>query len=577
MPINIPKHLPNSPGKLAILLNDNSNFLYNEFSPYTNGQGGILGGILSDEQPFVYTTITEGQTGGLSQLPSVVQDVGDIVGINQDSINDVVRVSKFLASSWGGQFVATQLAIQRLAPFDETRIYNPLSPVLATAQAMTMGLGDAPVRHVQGGLLGVLNSVTSTVGINISGNASAPSSTVGDSALASPSAGQGTGLIRGTDANSALKNLQSKWASSNGSGGLGGIGGLISSIGNAFNSFFGNVQKSPGTYRADEQTMDLMYNSKTVYITPNFDNSYYSWLMPWYNDSNTGQGSNTNGYKLFPNPESILDDVDPNRFQYQKVSTKSSKKITTVSTTTGNQNYSVGYTPQTNGGTYGDSVYLTSPGTFTNSDMLINFADYVDKNQKYSSKLSDILNPTVQDLNINLQNIVNSIKGPRTAYNATSAVLSALLPTAMVNYDNINMVNVNNIGNKGQNTAEQEYQYGSPATSGQTIPKAIDETFKKVGGKSLRMATSFLSDGINLLDIVPSNGDTSNMPLVRATYNDWVTYSPYDDDLIAFYFYDVVNSNYIPFRAYGKRNIRRKYSILGRIKIYWKSRPIIFI
>ncbi len=533
MPITIPNNLPDTPGQIETIFNANSEFLYSEFSPFTNGQqsGQLLGGILSDQQPFVYTTIDQGQTGGLSQLPSVVQDIGDIVGINQDSVNDVTRVSKFLASSWGVQFLATQVAIQRLAPFDEIRVYNPLSPLLATVQPMTLGFGSLPVRHVEG---------------NISGDASAPPSTVGDSSLPTPAAGQGKGLIRGGDANSALTTLQSKWVSSNGSNGTSGLSGLLSSVGSTFNSFFGNPQQSPGTYRADEQTADLMYNSKIVYITPNSDNALYSWLMPWYNDDNTGQGSNSSGYKLFPNPEMILDDADTNRFQYQQVSVRSSK---TINDSDYGGQLEVGYTPAANGGTYGDSIYLTGPGVFTNSDILVNFADYVDPNQEYTTKLSNPNDPNVQAVTAQLQNIIKNIQSDTTVYNATSAMLSALLPTAFVNYDDVNNLTDLNNGGNGLNSTEQEYIYGSPATSGQTIPKAIDETYKRSGGASLRMATSFLSDGINLLDIVPSDLSINSNPTVQIVYPGWTTYSPYDDDLIAFYFYDVVNSNFIPFRA----------------------------
>ena len=36
---------------------------------------------------------------------------------------------------------------------------------------------------------------------------------------------------------------------------------------------------------------------------------------------------------------------------------------------------------------------------------------------------------------------------------------------------------------------------------------------------------------------------------VAKDYTGWRTWEPYNDDLIAFFFYDVVNGKYIPFRA----------------------------
>ena len=264
----VPPNYPNrpSPGKIQLLLNSNSNYLYHRFSPYTNYQDGMLSSVLTNQQPFVYTFIDDAQSSTFNKLPESVKGMAQIAQITPDTINDVVRVSKFLISSWGVQFLISQAAIQRLAPFDETRIFNPLSPLLATVQPMTLGVGNLPIRHIEGGLLGLANSVTSTVGINLQSGFNTPKSTVGDPALPSDNIGQGKGLIRGGDAASALTTLKSKWspADSNNSNPL---SNFASSVGNSFKAFFGNPPKSTGKNRADEQTADLMYDSKRLYIT----------------------------------------------------------------------------------------------------------------------------------------------------------------------------------------------------------------------------------------------------------------------------------------------------------------------
>ena len=71
-----------------------------------------------------------------------------------------------------------------MAPFDETRIYNPLSPILSTITSINSWDSDnIPTRHIEGGLLGLANSVTSIVGINLQSGFQTPASTVGGQAL----------------------------------------------------------------------------------------------------------------------------------------------------------------------------------------------------------------------------------------------------------------------------------------------------------------------------------------------------------------------------------------------------------
>ncbi len=62
----------------------------------------------------------------------------------------------------------------------------------------------------------------------------------------------------------------------------------------------------------------------------------------------------------------------------------------------------------------------------------------------------------------------------------------------------------------------------------------------------MKMASSNQVDGINTLTVLDK--DRSIKPENRRIPG-WVTWEPYKDDLIAFYFYDVVNEKYIPFRA----------------------------
>lgn len=544
---NVPLNYPSgpAPGKLQLLLNSNDNYLYHKFSPYTNYNSTILGGILSDQQPFVYTFIDKAKKGIIAQLPKSVQGLADIANINQDSVNDVIRVSKFLISSWGVQFLITQAAIQRLAAFDETRVFNPLSPLLAAVAPMTLGIGNLPTRHIEGGLLGFADSVTSTIGINLTNGFQTPKSTVGDGALPSDNRGQGKGLIRGTDATNALVSLKARWISSQ-STSTTGIGGLLATVGSSFKAFFGNAPKSSGTYRADEQAADMMYDSKKTLELHYGTQVLFSWFQPWYN-KNTGIRPN-GMMKLWPTAQLISNNIPVPFFQYEKLA----NKVTGTINNNLGQNLPVGYTTDATGGKYADAIHPALNDQYTNSDVLINFSDYIDPQSKYLSKLSDPTNEQVVNINKSLQRVVQTINQFSATYNATSAVLSGLLPSgllsegAAVGYDRINSIKDIN-QNTGPNSARQEYKFGSPGVVDKTIPKTVDETFKNVNGVSLRMATTFKSDGINLLGVLPNNQQILD-PAINSEYK-WTDWKPYDDDLIAFFFYDVVNKKFIPFRA----------------------------
>jgi len=59
------------------------------------------------------------------------------------------------------------------------------------------------------------------------------------------------------------------------------------------------------------------------------------------------------------------------------------------------------------------------------------------------------------------------------------------------------------------------------------------------------MATTFASDALNQVGVIGANRKFE----ASKQYPNYTEYKPYEDDLIAFFFYDVVNEKYIPFRA----------------------------
>lgn len=73
----------------------------------------------------------------------------------------------------------------------------------------------------------------------------------------------------------------------------------------------------------------------------------------------------------------------------------------------------------------------------------------------------------------------------------------------------------------------------------------LDGMGKHARINSRKMSTSNTSDGLNRLTIIGKDKKIKDDTGISG----WSTYEPYNDDLIAFYFYDIINEKYIPFRA----------------------------
>jgi len=543
---NVPPNWPTTPtpNKISLLWKYNYHDMWHKFSPYTTGDG--VYGIFPNKQPFIYRYPDEGQEGFFRNLPAILRTVAAVDNVTQDTVDDVVRVSKFLISPNGINYNIKQFALQRLQIFDETRLYNPLTPLLATVQPMTMGLGNRPMRHIEGGILGgLLNSVTSIVGINMQNGFVKPSSTAGDErALSIFASGQGKGMIRGADANNALVALQNRWSVTSGGAGFGfsqALDNLLSSVASSFKSFFGSPQKSPGSYRADESAYDLMAASK-IHLRDDKNGRggmmFYSFYQPWYSN-HTMQKIPIVGLKFFPLPQGIVNNTSWPIFLLDTVSNRAAKFTI--------DGQAVGYdVSQERGMEYSDVVYPSDKGTFTNSDVLINFGAYVQEKNKFETKFTDPQSQKVKDINESLEKVISGINNAGT-YKVLTNTYSRLLASGKpetVGYDRLNR-NVQTNQSKNERGVGEDYR--NSRFSG---VRPIDNLFSS---RNLRMATTFTSDGMNLLGVLKGedNGDIlipeDSLP---DTYKGkWEKYKPYEDDLIAFFFYDVVNQKYIPFRA----------------------------
>ena len=132
----------------------NSNSIYNKYSPFTPYSTGPA-------QPFVYTKISDSAASrNLTKYDSQTTPIGS-------TVRDASRVGQYLVTGNGLLFVGKQLLLQQQNAFNETRIYNPLSILKATLKPGSLGAIDYPKRHLEtsGGLLNFFkDALLSTIG-----------------------------------------------------------------------------------------------------------------------------------------------------------------------------------------------------------------------------------------------------------------------------------------------------------------------------------------------------------------------------------------------------------------------------
>jgi hypothetical protein len=465
---NVPPNYPDhpQPGKISLLWKFNKENLWHRFSPYTDGDN--IFGIFPNKQPFVYRYPDETKDSFFDKLPKPVKALADAGNLTKGTVDDLVRVSKFTYSPAGVLFNVTQFGLQALNPYDETRLYNPLSPILASVSQMSFGLVQRPTRHIELNLGGAL----SAIGIPIGLPPQAPASTAGISALSKDNSSQGKGLIRGETANAGQANLNLKWGQGSSiSGGI--LGSFASMIKTAAVKAFGlsrPSQPSGTQYRADEKTYVLMVNATDKFKT-------YTPL----------------GTEINVTPRWVAKDKI-----YSKTVTQDA------------------------------------------SAQLDNWKDY--SKSKINSTFNDPSLPSTQQLADELQKIVRGL-GSNNSYNVLTNTNSRLISSGNVSSLGYDKKFSNITPNQQKNERGVGADYRPSRFSG---PRPVDKT---LSSRNLRMATTFTSDGLNQLGVLAGDKKIVSSPSLAKSYPGWTEYKPYEDDLIAFFFYDVVNSKYIPFRA----------------------------
>jgi hypothetical protein len=243
--LKVPANYPTvpSPGKIRILYDKNKKELYHRLSPY--GTDTFMG--IKSTQPFNYV-YPDGPKSSDCYLIDYVQH----------ALNDVKRITKFMISGQGVLWIGKQFLLQTGNAFNETRIWNPTSPIVA-ASAIIRPQRNIDTSNLLGSLLGGVGSAVGGV-LGLGNSPTAPSGTVGMSALSRNSVtaqSGGKGLLRADTANAGLATFRSKWGPPATGGGF-----LSDFIKKTFNNFIPARQEGIKV-RSDEKSYGWMIGDGT--------------------------------------------------------------------------------------------------------------------------------------------------------------------------------------------------------------------------------------------------------------------------------------------------------------------------
>jgi hypothetical protein len=121
------------------------------------------GPSLGSKQPYVWTGLND------SNFKKYIKQYDNTTFPEGSTVHDAIRITKFMGSGTGIIFSGIQFSLQGQNAFNETRVWNPLSILKSTVRKGLFGLADRPTRHIEssgGGLFStILDGFLSTVGI----------------------------------------------------------------------------------------------------------------------------------------------------------------------------------------------------------------------------------------------------------------------------------------------------------------------------------------------------------------------------------------------------------------------------
>ena len=535
--IKKPAGYPTTPqsGKIQMIYSTNATSLYHRFSPYSNYSENT-GFLTWGTQPFYYIYPDQNNQGlnALKKYEDSMYPIGD-------APIDVIRVSKFLISGAGIGFLAKQFLLQTGNAYNETRIYNPTSPIVAAGMTLAAGF-VRPQRNfdTSGGLAGIVGSlVGSTIQTSIFGapKVNPPSGTTGTKALPYVNlTSGGKGLLRAQTANTGKGLLEGRWGQPS------NAPGFLSSL---FSNFIPQNQNGI-TYRSDEGAYGLMVIDKKALLSyEDVNGAPVDFSQIWV------AGAKVMRKKGEYPPDAVRNFVDANgNIVALKIS-----QLASVANKLGTGYDTVGYSIQLTtdkpikyGDYVGTEISNRNSERFSDSDMMVQYNYYADPNNNYPTKQTDPV--TVQNMALannykyQLQRVLDEI-------NATSNNLYTIdvPPTSrVISSNNSTVEGYNRLFATAKNSDSgipSQYALGflqDYRNNGVSV--VSNDLTSNVKDHSKKLPTNGWFDAINTLQVLGKDKKINNSKL-----KSWDEWDPYKDDLIALYFYDVVNEKYIPFRA----------------------------
>jgi len=536
-----------TPGKIQELYDANSRKIYSRPSPFTENTGVLAFG---PRQPFVYTKIDDGKRG-LNKMKRFDSQAFPFVS----SLYDTKRIVKFMVTGNGLLFITKQFFLQKNQAFNETRIYNPLSPILAVSTRINPFSDKNPSRFIDtsGGTMGILKSM---VGLP-SKTVPAPPGTVGLGALSEKNKSSSKGLLRAHTAINGYSRLEGSSPKPT---------SFLSSLKSLF-SFKPQKQPTNASFRADEGGYGIQLKpggGKYDYFDK--DGSPVKWGEDYYMRFEAGKNNGNSKTTIRKNSESSTT-TSKRKNNLLRVFGRTLPRSSTY------YGVDIGYDEKEVNGyiRYGQNVgrdrILSEGGspTYKFSDIISIYKLYTSptKEIKSESKFNDRTNQSFKTVEDNLKKLIRGIESAGYKFsplNNDDKLVKQFSHSTLSGMDEITGFT------KSPNSST------SPANYDSSYEKDVIRNPKLLDGKRKGFSGAYRSDKINRLTILEKNGtefktsdDRSNIKsrdgLVFKTtkvrtdngdldFNDDVSeYSPYTDDQIAFYFHDLVNDKYIPFRA----------------------------
>jgi len=468
-----------------------SNSIYNKYSPFTTYSIG-------PSQPFIYTKISDSSVlKNFTKYDTYAAPIGS-------TARDIKRIGQFSVTGNGILYLGKQLYLQKENAFNETRIYNPLSLLKATARPAALGLIDYPQRHLEtsGGLLNFFkDALLSTIGFEnkdsktptIEGTATGRNGQTPYAAYVGAHGGARAGLMRLGTAKSASSIFESTWVTNPSQDSTNG--GFLANLGKSLVNKLKSLIPSTNPLGAFGGTSSDAWEFRPEYKKGK-DGIYYAFLA----DNSGFMTVNAPASQLFYNDRT---------FASANAAQRSTVKIAS--------DYHKYYPQKQTDAS--SRVWYANPSKVSADE--IGVSD-VDGNMNNLKSLQERM---VKSIDSFKEGTANQFRRSAERYSEVKDAKGNKYPT----YNDI------------PNTEDKKYELRIENIKG-AIPIRKRGFSEATPYSRIQQGKTTGEDSYNTLEAISGKRDTIPKELLDADPNQ-------SKDLIFFYFYDLINEMYIPFRA----------------------------